>query len=258
MRCPECHLYYQTWWRPSLNFDLDGFDDDYVHEVSTATCPRCGTKLRLPVLRSDGGILSSNEALVERFGTRDPHIYYYLENYLEMIVRPRYFEMHGAISAFDFFCIVIWKANRAKSRIAKRLLTANGGYGDLDTAVRDLMMDVYSGADGKARLAILVEKWKFRLPMASAVLAVLYPEEFSVYDVRVCEVLDRRFGSLADRQTFESLWAGYSEYLSAVRSAAPDWTALRDKDRSLWGRSFKEQLERDVKTGFGTSAADGG
>lgn len=53
---------------------------------------------------------------------RPPYLdYYYLEQYLFDVVSAR-FQTVGTLSAFDFFCIVIWKANRAKSKVAKRLL----------------------------------------------------------------------------------------------------------------------------------------
>jgi len=46
--------------------------------------------------------------------------YYDLEPCIFGEVQVR-FEQEGYLLAFDFFCIVIWKANRAKSKIAKRL-----------------------------------------------------------------------------------------------------------------------------------------
>ena len=58
--------------------------------------------------------------------------FYDLENYLFEEVSKRFSE-HGYLHAFDFFCIVIWKANRSKSKIAKRLLSKR--YSDLDSAV---------------------------------------------------------------------------------------------------------------------------
>jgi hypothetical protein len=60
--------------------------------------------------------------------------YYNLEPYLFDIVSPR-FHQEGSLNAFDFFSIVIWKANRAKSRIAKRLLSQAPSYTDLEAAV---------------------------------------------------------------------------------------------------------------------------
>ena len=47
--------------------------------------------------------------------------YYDLEAYLFGTVGPRFLN-DGRLNAFDFFSIVIWKANRAKSKIARRLL----------------------------------------------------------------------------------------------------------------------------------------
>ena len=47
--------------------------------------------------------------------------FYALESYLFNTVHRR-FAQQGYLGAFDFFCIVIWKANRAKTKVAKRLL----------------------------------------------------------------------------------------------------------------------------------------
>jgi hypothetical protein len=61
-----------------------------------------------------------NEALNQAIDFRT---YYDLETYLFETVSPRFAEEHS-LTAFDFFCIVIWKANRAKSKIARRLVEA--------------------------------------------------------------------------------------------------------------------------------------
>ena len=37
--CPGCGHEYDDWYRPSLNLDLDDFDEDYVREATTGTCP---------------------------------------------------------------------------------------------------------------------------------------------------------------------------------------------------------------------------
>ena len=51
--------------------------------------------------------------------------YYYLENYLLGEVSDRFRES-GELSVFDFHCILIWKANRAKNRHVERLRLAGG------------------------------------------------------------------------------------------------------------------------------------
>src|SRR3990172_5915419 len=47
--------------------------------------------------------------------------FYNLDSYLTDVVRPR-FLVQGFLLATDLSCIIIWKANRAKSREAKKLL----------------------------------------------------------------------------------------------------------------------------------------
>jgi hypothetical protein len=83
--------------------------------------------------------------------TPDPLRYYDLENYLLGDVRTR-FQATGWISAFDFFSIIIWKANRAKSRIAKRLREKDpGNRTALEPIVHDLTRSLHDANDGEAR-----------------------------------------------------------------------------------------------------------
>jgi hypothetical protein len=175
--------------------------------------------------------------------------FYDLESYLFDAVRS-HFEKHGELSAFDFFCIVIWKANRAKSKIAKRLKIR---YKDLDTAVRELARGLVQQSTPKERLLYLVKEWEFRLPIASAVLTVLYPDEFTIYDTRVCdalkEICGKDFHNLSNPTNPDSLWTKYENFRQQVEESAPGPT-LRHKDCYLWGRSFYKQLVADIERGF--------
>jgi hypothetical protein len=178
--------------------------------------------------------------------------YYDLEGYLFREVSNSY-KRSNQLSAFDFFCIIIWKANRSKSKVAKRLLAR--GHRDLQSAVDSLMTTIANANGNKERLSALVEGWGFGLPMASAILTVLYPDDFTVYDVRVCDVL----GDFKDAQyktRYEDLWGRYSAYVARVRESVPEVQGLRDKDRCLWGQSFATQLRRDIDRKFGSAADD--
>lgn len=167
------------------------------------------------------------------------------ETYLFETVHNHFHEQ-GFLSAFDFFCVIIWKANRAKSKIAKRLLAK--GHDSLDAAAYDLTKGIFDCASSKDRLQYLWDSG-FYLPMASAILTVLYPNEFSIYDVRVCGELGA-FSELGNITRFEKLWPRYLEFLQAVEKAAPPSLPLRDKDRYLWGKSFSNQLTNDIKQKF--------
>ncbi|SRR6266568_2670204 len=184
----------------------------------------------------------------------DPLNYYNLEDFLFGAVRER-FERDHSLSAFDFFSIIIWKANRAKSKVAVNLMKCDRQRrGDLEAIVRALTSEVWDQPDEQSRLKILLEIWGMRLPMASAILSVLWPEQFTVYDVRVCgELLNKGcddFKRLAELKSFEGLWKGYCRYVNAVRTAVNREVSLRDKDRFLWGQSAKRQLESDIQNCF--------
>lgn len=175
--------------------------------------------------------------------------YHQLEAYLFGTVGPQ-FRRSGTLSATDFFCIVIWKSNRSKSTIANRLRKQDSkGRSKLNAIIKSLGKAIHKAATHQKRLEILLKQWGFRLPMASAILTVLYPDDFSIYDIRVCEQLED-FKSPAAKRPFDRLWEGYQAYLDAVRQATPRHLSLRDRDRWLWGKSFIEQLESDLKRGF--------
>lgn len=172
--------------------------------------------------------------------------YYHLERYLFDEV-TKSFQKNSTLSAYDFFCIVIWKANRAKSKVAERLLSQD--HSDLSQAVSALIGNIAKAQGEKARMKVLVSDWGFRLPMASAILTVLYPNAFTVYDVRVCEVLGN-YRSAQYRTNFDALWSEYEGYIDAVKKAVAENYELREKDRWLWGKSFSEQLQEDIKANF--------
>ena len=172
--------------------------------------------------------------------------YYWLEDYLFSTVCPR-FHGDGSLSAFDFFSIVIWKSNRAKSRIAVGLL--EGSHTDLDKAVRALTQKIHEARDHEERLKILIGRSGIGLPMATAILTVLYPEEFTVYDVRACDALGG-FRNIGNRKDPVRIWEGYKEFREAVRRETPSCFSLRNKDRWLWAKAVVEQMESDLRNGF--------
>lgn len=168
------------------------------------------------------------------------------EAHLFDVVGPR-FRRQGTLSAYDFFRIVRWKANRAISKVAKRLQGESGT--DLEKAVSSLTRQLSAASDAQERFLVLVRGWRLRLPIASAILTVLYPEDFTVYDVRACDQV-RGFHGLSARQSPDTLWRGYLEFKAAVERAAPAGLSLRDKDRFLWARSRHEDLAASIRTQF--------
>lgn len=173
-----------------------------------------------------------------------------LEKYLFHQVTQR-FRDERSIGAFDFFCIIIWKAERAKTTIAENIKrTAKSS--NLEKIARTITNGISSRNSPEDRLSYLLKTWKFRLPTASAILTVLYPEDFTVYDVRVCETF-REFISLGNKTNTEKIVSEYFRFLRAVidyQNYPCQGMSLRDKDRFLWGRSFYYGLTEDIKSGF--------
>jgi hypothetical protein len=180
--------------------------------------------------------------------TNDYLKYYDLEAYLFEDVRQR-FHNEGKLDAFDLFSIIIWKADRAKSKLAKRLAKKAGS---LDAAAVQFTSALFSAQSAEARLLLTMKDWGFYLPVASAILTVLWPEEFTVFDTLVCgELVRDKLGDFHNLSNLipEHVWPEYCRYRGAVERAVPS-LLLRDKDRLLWGRSAALQLADDLTTLF--------
>lgn len=163
--------------------------------------------------------------------------YYYLENYLFGELRNN-FQRRGHLTPEEFFCIIIWKANRAKSRIKDKMLKRRS---TLSGNIKKLTSEIFKTSNNKEKLKILLEKWEFGLPMATAILTLLYPKDFTVYDVRVRSQLGIK--DFSNRKNRIEIY--FSEFLPKVKKQPGK--ILRDKDRYLWGKSFYEDLAGFLK-----------
>ncbi len=156
------------------------------------------------------------------------------------------------LNALEFFSILIWKANRAKSKHAERLLKKSKDK-NLEEISIEITSNIYAKENKKTRLKYLIEDWKFYLPTATAILAIMYPTDFTIYDIRACQALnisDKDYNRLANKNTFdEKMWEDYESFENRVMNDVIGET-LRDKDRYLWGKSFYTDLENDIKTKF--------
>lgn len=177
--------------------------------------------------------------------------YYDLEEYLFETVSPR-FRKDTHLRAFDFLSIVNWKSPRPKPQIIDGL--RGWEKTGLEEAVRRLTHAIYQAEDDQTRLKILLDRPGIGLAMATAILTVLYPEDFTVYDQRACESLGdsvpqtrvQDFRNLGTRDTAK-IWEGYAEFLKAVRENTPQCFSLRDKDRWLWAKAVVKQIKSEIQ-----------
>ena len=159
---------------------------------------------------------------------------YDLEGYLLGTVSQR-FQTYATLSAHDFFAIVIWKSNRCKGRV-KRGLQCTG------TTPGELMRRVAAAPTNEERVSILTAITGIGLALASAILTVCYPDEFTVLDYRAWETLATLGAEgLPSRYPYDAREC--VAYCSACRSLAQSMEiSLRDLDRALWARSWEGDL----------------
>lgn len=159
---------------------------------------------------------------------------YDLEGYLFEEVRRR-FEAEQTLRPYDFFAIVIWKSNRAKTRIKR-------GLADAGKTVEALMQEVSQSDQLQAKVEVLLQIRGIGLPMASAILTVCYPETFTVLDYRAWETLQQASVDGLPESYPQSPEA-YLAYCRACQTLADRMgLSLRELDRALWAKSWEDDL----------------
>jgi hypothetical protein len=172
--------------------------------------------------------------------------YYYLEKYLFEEVRTR-FQRKGELAPLDLFLILNWKSPRAKNKNKDKL--KNNAGGSFKTAAKRIAASLRQANSPADRLKLLMKEWSLHLPTATAILTVLYPEEFTMYDVRVCGQL--RVHAVRESYSekhWDHTWESYLKFKRTVIRKAPANLSLRDKDRYFWGKSFYHDAKRDCRT----------
>ena len=56
VRCSRCSAVFESYYRPSINLDLEPWTEDELHEATSATCPRCAAVIDLDALIVDDGV----------------------------------------------------------------------------------------------------------------------------------------------------------------------------------------------------------
>jgi hypothetical protein len=170
-----------------------------------------------------------------------------LETYVFKDVNCK-FKKNGFLNAFDFFCIIIWKANRAKTKTSDRLCKI-ANTTNLDDICKTITCEIYQEKDDKNKIRLLLQKWRFNLPMASAILAVLYPNRFPIYDIRVCSILNEFYD--LNGKGIKRKVEGYFRFRDKIKKISKSRKkSLREVDKLLWGESFYKDLKQDVKDNF--------
>lgn len=174
--------------------------------------------------------------------------YYFLEDYLFAEVGKNFQKNHH-LAPEEFFAIVIWKSNRAKTNVRR-------GIEKSKKTIRTITSEVFQAKTPEQKFDILTSISGIGVPMASAILTVCYPKEFTVVDYRavisLISILENN-NSLIDKNEIKASikkWFGtnpsnsikaYLIYLEKCKELAGKHKfSLRDFDRILFGKDFYE------------------
>lgn len=157
--------------------------------------------------------------------------YYFLEDYLFNDVSQK-FHHRGYLEPKEFFAIVIWKSNRAKTRVLK-------GIKNSKKTVRTITEEIFKASTRQEKLKLLTDIYGIAIPMASAILAVCYPDQYTIADYRAKAALKVLGEELLGDLTAQD--SAYFEYVDKAKVLAKKHgVSLRDFDRILWGKDFYE------------------
>jgi hypothetical protein len=53
IRCLSCRKTFEDWRRPSINLQMNDFDEEYIRSATIKTCPYRGPEVRLATLIVD-------------------------------------------------------------------------------------------------------------------------------------------------------------------------------------------------------------
>lgn len=159
--------------------------------------------------------------------------YYWLENYLFDDVNKN-FHNRGHLIPEEFFAIVIWKSNRAKTNV-------RGGIIKSKRTIRAITSEIFQAKTPEQKFNVFLSPKvpNIGIPIASAILTVCYPNDFTIADYRACASL-KNFGEEVGGNPTINI-STYFEYLDKCKKLAHKYkVSLRDFDRVLWAKDFYE------------------
>lgn len=164
--------------------------------------------------------------------------YYWLEEYLFEDVHKN-FHKNGHLTPEEFFAIVIWKRNASKIKIIRGLKNSS-------KTINSITKEVYKSKTSDKKLKILLEMKGVGIAIASAILTVLYPDDFTIIDYRVLNSLKNKGINIVGKPT-EKI-EDYNRYIEICkRESKKSRVSLRNFDRTLWAENFHEGLKKLVK-----------
>lgn len=157
---------------------------------------------------------------------------YDTENYLFDVVGKN-IRKKGYLNFEEFYAIAMWKSPRQKQKylLNKKLVTPK-------------TKAAFKLKDEKSRMLKLCELEGVAIPTASAILAVAFPDDYAIIDIRCLNALkDLKY----DISTYPRIntWLQYIDIMRSIAKKYSDITP-RDIDKALFAKHRIEQGENNL------------
>lgn len=162
-------------------------------------------------------------ALIKKYDT---------ENYLFDVVGKN-IRKKGYLTFDEFYAIAMWKSPRQKQKylLNKRLVTPK-------------TKAAFNLKDEKSRMLKLCELEGVAIPTASAILSVVFPEDYAIMDIRCLNAL-RDMGYDISTYPRINTWLLYIEIMKSI-AGKYDKITPRDIDKALFAKHRIEQGENNL------------
>ncbi|MDD4110583.1 MAG: hypothetical protein PHS54_03410 [Clostridia bacterium] len=158
--------------------------------------------------------------------------YYLIEKYLFDEVSKNFYNRHF-LTKEEFFVIIIWKSNRSKTKVLDGIKSTN-------KTIKQISEQIFNTKDRKNKIEILQKIDGIGLPIASAILTVCFPNEFTITDYRATRTLK----TIKKGKNIKNPSSSIDNYLNyvdiCIDEAKSKNISLRELDRFLWGYDFYE------------------
>lgn len=152
---------------------------------------------------------------------------YDTENYLFKVIGPRAKE-RGCFLFDEFYRICMWKSARQKQRYLRN-----------KDRIGQISKEAFVEKDEGRKMEVLCQLEGVSIPMASALLTIVYPDRYAVIDIRCLETL-REKGYDISKYPSPKIWL---KYLDIMReSAKENGVTPRELDMALFA-IHRESLE---------------
>jgi len=167
---------------------------------------------------------------------------YDVEKYLFEVVGPRTKKV-GYMTFDDFYKICIWKSVRQKQRYIKN-----------KTKIKAITKEAFSKQDEKEKIKILCDKLEgVGIPTASAILTVVFPEQYAMIDVRCISIIREKLKIEINKYISVNTWL---EYLKVMRKISKknkitprelDMAFFAMHKESLEAKNYKNLYKKKIK-----------